>query len=103
LGAAVGTSISAAIADTRRGAAVRESFRTTTTGTCVGTTIRAAIGVDDRTAISATIGTARCRSTVGRTFPVTGRGRHVVVVQAHDAAPFERCFGDTPVRKVDRG
>jgi hypothetical protein len=84
-GATIGTAVGPA--------AYRTAVRRTLTGTA-GATIR--------TAVSTTIGTAGCRATVGQTF-VAGRGCHVVVVQTHDAAPFESASVNSPVRKVARG
>jgi len=101
--------ISTAVTYTRRSATIRGTLRTgTAVSTAISATVRRAAvrGALARATIGSAIGTSvvrtRCRATVGQALAVTGRGRHVVVVQTHDAAPFEECFGASLVRKVDR-
>jgi hypothetical protein len=103
-----GATVSATINCTGRRPTIRETLAT-------GTTIRATIDCTGRrptiretlatgTTVSASISTpvrrTGCCASVSQTLAVAGRGRHVVVVQTHDAAPSESA-GASLVRTVE--
>jgi hypothetical protein len=87
-----GTTVSPTIDCTRRRATIRETFTTVRTGPTIRATIRATISTPVRR--------TGCCASVSQTLAVASRGRHVVVIQTHDAAPSESA-GASLVRTVE--
>jgi hypothetical protein len=105
---ATGTTVSATIDCTGRRPTIRETLATGTTIRatidCTGRrpTIRETLATSTtiRTSISTPVRRTGCCASVSQTLAVAGRGRHVVVVQTHDAAPSESA-GASLVRTVE--